>query len=37
MLTSVNAEKKVVRRLPVLEQVMDWVEQAKSLPRKINY
>jgi predicted flap endonuclease-1-like 5' DNA nuclease len=36
-LEAVNEEKKLVRRLPVLEQVQDWVEQAKSLPRKINY
>jgi predicted flap endonuclease-1-like 5' DNA nuclease len=36
-LESVNAEKKLVRKLPVLNQVMDWVEQAKSLPRMINY
>jgi predicted flap endonuclease-1-like 5' DNA nuclease len=34
---SVNEEKKLVRKLPVLAQVQDWVEQAKSLPRKINY
>ena len=36
-LVSVNAEKKLVRRLPVLDHVQDWIEQAKSLPRKINY
>jgi predicted flap endonuclease-1-like 5' DNA nuclease len=36
-LESVNEEKKLVRKLPVLSQVEDWVEQAKSLPRKINY
>jgi predicted flap endonuclease-1-like 5' DNA nuclease len=36
-LVSVNEEKKLVRRLPVLNQVQEWVEQAKSLPRKINY
>ncbi len=36
-LSLVNEEKKLVRRLPVLEQVQDWVEQATSLPRKINY
>lgn len=33
----VNEEKKLVRRLPVLNQVQEWVEQAKTLPRKINY
>ena len=36
-LTSVNEEKKLVRKLPVLDQVQDWIEQAKSLPRMINY
>jgi predicted flap endonuclease-1-like 5' DNA nuclease len=36
-LASVNDEKKLVRKLPVLNQVKDWIEQAKSLPRKINY
>ena len=34
---AVNAEKKKVRRPPRLEQVQDWVEQAKQLPRVINY
>jgi predicted flap endonuclease-1-like 5' DNA nuclease len=34
---SVNEEKKLVRQLPMLKQVQDWVEQAKVLPRKINY
>ena len=33
----VNAAKKVVRHLPVLSQVTDWVEQAKKLPRIISY
>jgi predicted flap endonuclease-1-like 5' DNA nuclease len=33
----VNMEKKLVRKPPVLTQVQDWVEQAKLLPRKINY
>lgn len=36
-LTTTNAEKKLVRRLPVLSQVKSWVEQAKSLPRVITY
>jgi predicted RNA-binding protein with RPS1 domain/predicted flap endonuclease-1-like 5' DNA nuclease len=36
-LESVNEEKKLVRKLPVLSQLNDWIEQAKSLPRKINY
>ena len=33
----VNAEKKLVRRLPVLSQVANWIEQAKALPRVITY
>jgi predicted flap endonuclease-1-like 5' DNA nuclease len=36
-MTAVNAEKKLVRRLPVLSQVVDWIEQAKQLPRVISY
>jgi predicted flap endonuclease-1-like 5' DNA nuclease len=34
---AVNEEKKKVRRPPRLEQVKDWIEQAKQLPRTINY
>jgi predicted flap endonuclease-1-like 5' DNA nuclease len=33
----VNAEKKLVRRLPTQNQVSDWVAQAKELPRVITY
>jgi predicted flap endonuclease-1-like 5' DNA nuclease len=36
-LNEVNAAKKLVRRLPVLSQVADWIEQAKKLPRVITY
>jgi predicted flap endonuclease-1-like 5' DNA nuclease len=36
-LTSVNAEKKLVCRLPTLKMVSTWVEMAKCLPRKVNY
>ncbi len=36
-LAEVNAEKKLVRQLPVLSQVEKWIEQAKSLPRVITY
>ncbi len=32
-----NKSKKLVRRLPVLSQVQDWVEQAKKLPRVVTY
>ena len=33
----VNKEKKLVRHLPGLERVKDWVAQAKTLPRVITY
>jgi len=36
-MTEVNQAKKLVRRLPVLSQVADWIEQAKHLPRIIQY
>jgi predicted flap endonuclease-1-like 5' DNA nuclease len=36
-LVAVNQEKKLVRKLPVEAQVASWVEQAKKLPRVINY
>ncbi len=31
-MTAVNAEKKLVRRMPTLAQVQSWVEQAKGCP-----
>lgn len=34
-ITEVNKVKKLVRKLPVLSQVEDWVKQAKVLPRII--
>jgi predicted flap endonuclease-1-like 5' DNA nuclease len=36
-LAEVNAVKKLVRRVPALSQVEDWVAQAKDLPRKVTY
>ena len=33
----VNKEKKLVRNLPGLQRVKDWVAQAKALPRTITY
>ncbi len=33
----VNETKKLVRRLPTLRMVADWVMQAKSLPPKVTY
>jgi predicted flap endonuclease-1-like 5' DNA nuclease len=36
-LVEVNDKMKLVRQLPSQRQVADWVEQAKMLPRKIEY
>lgn len=36
-LAQVNQEKKRVRQLPSENQVKNWVEQAKQLPRKLTY
>lgn len=36
-LQEVNAEKKLVRRLPGVERVAAWIELAKSLPRGVEY
>jgi predicted flap endonuclease-1-like 5' DNA nuclease len=36
-MVEVNTAKKLVRNLPVLKQVTDWVEQAKNLPRVVTY
>ena len=36
-LADVNQSKKLVRQLPSLTQVQSWVEQAKQLPRVIQY
>lgn len=33
----VNETKKLVRRPPTLDDVKSWVEQAKQLPRKVEY
>ena len=32
-----NLEKNLVRRIPSLSQVKDWVRQAKRLPPKVTY
>lgn len=36
-LKEVNAEKQKVRDLPSAEQVGKWIEEAKSLPRAVEY
>lgn len=36
-MTEVNEAKHLVRKLPTLAQVEDWVKQAKELPRAVSY
>jgi len=36
-LAETNQAKKLVRAVPDLGQVADWVEQAKNLPRAVSY
>lgn len=36
-LREANDRKSMVRRLPTLKQVQDWVKQAKALPRMLKY
>ena len=36
-LVETNKTKKLVRRMPSKEQVEQWIEQAKALPRVISY
>ena len=36
-MSEINSEKKLVRVLPSQKAVTDWVAQAKSLPRVVNY
>ena len=36
-LEQVNEAKKLVRRVPNLKEITGWVEQAKTLPRKVTY
>jgi predicted flap endonuclease-1-like 5' DNA nuclease len=36
-MAEINDEKKLVRKVPALSQVEDWVAQAKELPRMVNY
>ena len=32
-MTDINEKKKLVRKLPAINSVKDWIEQAKTLPR----
>jgi len=34
---AINKEKKLVRQLPVLSMITDWIKQAKKLPRVVEY
>lgn len=36
-MVEVNNAKKLVRKMPVQSQVADWIEQAKKLPRVLQY
>lgn len=33
----INEKKELVRRPPTLDEVKQWIEQAKNLPRKVEY
>jgi len=33
----INEEKKLVRVTPTLKQVQEWIAEAKTLPRKVEY
>lgn len=37
MMIEVNEEKTVVRKMPSVNQVTLWIEQAKTLPRVLHY
>ena len=36
-MAAVNAEKQLVRQLPAVRQIAQWIAQAKTLPRIITY
>jgi predicted flap endonuclease-1-like 5' DNA nuclease len=36
-MTEVNHEKKLVRKLPAQSQIVDWIAQAKQLPRIVTH
>lgn len=36
-LVETNEEKSLVRRVPTEDQVADWIQQAKNLPRALTY
>lgn len=36
-MSEINADKKLVRKVPSVAQVQDWVAQAKKLPRLVSH
>ena len=36
-LSEVNAEKNLTRKVPSLKDVEKWIEEAKTIPRKLQY
>ena len=36
-LSEVNAEKNLIRKVPSLKDVEKWIEEAKTIPRKLQY
>jgi predicted flap endonuclease-1-like 5' DNA nuclease len=36
-MSEINADKKLVRKVPSVSQVQDWVAQAKQLPRLVSH
>ena len=36
-MSEANKERKLVRRLPTINQLIEWISQAKELPRVMQY
>lgn len=36
-IAGVNEAKKLVKRIPTLNQTTNWIEQAKTMPRRVEY
>lgn len=37
ILESVNEEKSIVKRLPSVDRLSEWIKEAQKLPRKVEY
>lgn len=37
ILESVNEEKEIVKRLPSVDRLSEWIKEARKLPRIVNY